>query len=304
MKSARLLPLIILGFFAFLNLPGQDLRVSSHGLDIHYRVIGQGAPLLIVGGGPGDSAERYLGLCELLAKNVRCILVEQRGTGRSRPAVLDASTISVALTLDDFEAVRCQLGLKQWSVLGFSYGGFLASAYAQSFPASVSSLVLLGSVGLNFDGFPQFRDNVASRMSAEDRERAEYWGDPARMKADPKQAVTEIIRARMPGYFFDRGKSLLVSQPMKASDFDFAMGEWIFKDIEARGLDLAKMETTFAGPVLVLHGRQDPTGESAPLSLARHYRNCKLVFIEQCGHYSWVEQPEKVLAAVSEFLAH
>ena len=158
-------------------------------------------------------------------------------------------------------------------------------------------------MGLNFDGFPHFKDNVASRMSADDRERAAYWSDPARMKADPKQATTEIIRARMPGYFFDRAKSLLVSQPMKASDFDFDMGEWVFRDIEARSLDLAKMAPAFSGPVLVLHGRQDPTGESAPLALQRYYRNSRLVFVEQCGHYSWVEQPDKVLAEVSGFLS-
>ncbi len=303
MKTARFILLFIPVFFAFLNLPGQDLKVSSHGLDIHYRVFGEGPPLLIIGGGPGDVAGRYLGLCELLAQNARCILVEQRGTGQSMPAELNASTISIALTLDDFEAIRGQLGLKQWSVLGFSYGGYLASAYARFYPASVSSLVLLGSIGLNFEGFPQFMDNVTSRLCAADRELAEYWSDPARMKADAKQATTEIIRARMPGYFFDRKKSLLVSQAIKASDFDFAMGKWIFKDIEERNLDLAKMAAVFSGPVLILHGRQDPSGESAPLALARHYSNSTLVFVEKSGHYSWVEQPEKVLAAIGGFLA-
>ncbi len=144
MKKTRFPICLLLGFFVFLNLPGQDFKAASHGLDIHYQVIGLGAPLLIIGGGPGDDAGRYRGLCELLAKNARCILVEQRGTGKSMPAVLDASTISIALTLDDFEAIRRQLGLKQWTVLGFSYGGYLASAYAQLFPGSISSLVLLG----------------------------------------------------------------------------------------------------------------------------------------------------------------
>ncbi len=303
MKSARSFILFILVVFAIPNLPGQDLKVASHGLDIHYQVFGQGAPLLIIGGGPGDNAGRYRGLCELLAKNVRCILVEQRGTGKSMPAVLDASTISVALTLDDFEAIRRQLGLKQWSVLGFSYGGYLASAYAQFFPASLSSLVLLGSVGLKFDGVPQFIDNVSSRLCAADRELAEYWSDPARMKADAKGATTEIIRAYMPGYFFDRKKSLLVSQVMKASDFDFEMGTWIFKDVVARDLDLALTKVAFSGPVLIVQGRQDPSGESVPLALANHYKDSQLVFIEKCGHYSWIEQPEKVLGAIGEFLA-
>ncbi len=146
-------------------------------------------------------------------------------------------------------------------------------------------------------------DNVTSRLCAADRELVEYWSDPARVKADPRQATTELIRARMPGYFFDRRKALPVSQAMKASDFDFAMGEWIFKDIEARELDLAKMKNAFPGPVLIVHGRQDPTGESVPLALERHYAGSRLVFVEKCGHYSWVEQPEKVLGAIGEFLS-
>jgi len=61
--------------------------------------------------------------------------------------------------------------------------------------------------------------------------------------------------------------------------------------------------SSFSGPVLVLHGRQDPTGESVPLALASYYGKSRLEFIEKCGHYSWVEQPEKVLAAVGEFLS-
>lgn len=303
MKSLRRLTLVLLTLVVALNSYGQDLKVNSHGLDIHYRLIGQGVPLLIIGGGPGDVSDRYLSLCELLSKNQQCILVEQRGTGKSTPVVRDASTISVALTLDDFEAIRQQLGLKQWAVLGFSYGGYLASLYTRYFPASVFSLLLLDSMGLNWDGLAQFEDNVTAKLWASDLELVEYWSDPARMKADRQQAITEIIRARMPGYFFDRKKSLLVSQTMKSADFDFAMGDWIYKDVVDRKLDLAKMEAKFDKPVLILHGRQDPGGESVALALEQYYKHNQLVFIEKCGHYSWIEQPEKVLAAINDFLA-
>lgn len=303
MKALRLPTLVLLGLVLSLNFYGQDLKVNSHGLDVHYRLFGQGVPLLIIGGGPGDSADRYLDLCELLSKNRQCILVEQRGTGKSAPTVYDASTISVALTLDDFEAIRRQLGLKQWNVLGFSYGGFLASVYTHYFPSSIASLTLLGSMGLNRYGLSQFQDNIMSRLWAADLERSEYWSDPQRMKADPQHAISEIIRACMPGYFFDRKKSLLVSQAIKDSDFNFKTGDWIWRDVGKQKLDLAEMTPAFGGPVLILHGRQDPLGESVPLMLERYYRKSKLVFIEKCGHYSWIEQPEKVLAAISEFLA-
>lgn len=281
-----------------------DFQVTSHGLDIHYQIFGRGTPLLVLGGGPGDVSGRYVSLCELLAaRDIQCILVEQRGTGRSTPSVLDASTLSIALTLDDFEAIRRQRDLKQWSVLGFSYGGYLASLYAHFFPESVSELVLLDSMGLNWNGFPQFTDNVTSRLWPSDRQLLEYWSAPERMEADPQRAITETIRAKMPGYFFDRQKSLLVSQSIKPSDFNFEMGDVIYEDTVARKLDLSGMTSRFDGKVLILHGRQDPVGESIAIGLERYYEQSRLVFVEKCGHYSWIEQPEEILAAVGEFLS-
>jgi proline iminopeptidase len=284
-----------------LSAYGQYQKVNSSGLDIYYRVFGAGAPILIIGGGPGDVSDRYLGLCQGIAKNHQCILVDQRGTGKSSPAVVDSSTISIALTLGDFEALRKQLGLKQWTVLGFSYGGYLASLYAESFPASVSSLLLLGSMGLNTDALAHFNDNITSRLWASDLEVMNYWSDPARTAENRNQAITEIIRAKMPGYFFDRKKSLLVSQTMKSSDFNFDLGDWLWKDIVK--MDIAKMEAKFARPVLILHGRQDPLGESVAQALARYYKKSKLIFIEKCGHYSWIEQPDNVFSSIAEFLA-
>jgi proline iminopeptidase len=296
---------MILFFFAFLLAAGDApyQKVASHGMDVYYREFGEGSPILVLGGGPGDVSNRYLSLCEGLAKSQRCILVDQRGTGKSMPAVLDASTVSIALTLEDLEAIRRSLGLKQWAVLGFSYGGYLASLYAHFYPGSVSRLILLGSMGLNTDAFPHFMDNIASRLRPSDIELFDYWNDPARAAANPKHALVERIRARMPGYFFDRKKSLLVSQAMKDSDFDFEMGDFIWQDMDKRKLDLAKMAADFANPVLILHGRQDPLGESVPQELAKYYKNSELGFIEKCGHYSWIEQPEKVFPAVKDFLA-
>lgn len=302
---ARLLFIVLamtLGTATVADTVGPYAFVSSHGLDIHYRQAGTGEPLLIIGGGPGDASDRYLSLCELLAPKYRCILVDQRGTGKSTPAVKNETTVTVAQTVDDFEAIRVQLGLKQWTVLGFSYGGFLASVYGESFPASIKSVVLLDSSGLNNDYGAYFGDNITSRMTPEDRWVYDYWSDPARLQADRHHAITEIIRSMMPGYFFDRKKSVLVSQAIRDTDFDFETGDLIEQDIARRKLDLATTESVLDKPVLILHGRQDPLGESIPRTLAQHYGRSTLVFVEQAGHYSWIEQPEKVLAAIDSFL--
>jgi proline iminopeptidase len=247
-------------------------------------------------------SDRYLSLCELLSKDFKCILVDQRGTGKSMPNPKDESTVTMALTLDDFEAIRNQLNLKTWNVLGFSYGGYLASTYAAFFPASIKSMVLLNSSGFNNDYAGYFSDNITSRMLPQDMWVYNYWADPARMNANKQHAITEIIRSMMPGYFFDRKKSLIVSQIIKDTDFDFETGELIEKDIAKRELDLSKMKAVFKGPVLILHGRQDPLGESIPQELFRYYKKTTLIFIEKAGHYSWIEQPERVLTEIALFL--
>lgn len=280
----------------------QYQKVNSHGLDIYFRVFGKGTPILIIGGGPGDVSDRVLGICDLLSKSYQCILVDQRGTGLSSPAAYDSTTISVALTLDDFEAIRTNLGYKDWVVLGASYGGYLASLYAAFYPASVSSIILVGTAGLNMDLFAYFLDNIMSRLQPSDIEVINYWDDSTIIGRDPQKARVEQIRAMMPAYFFDRKKSLLVSQPMKLTDFNFEVGKWIFADIGKRELDLTKMGVSYDKPVLILHGRQDPIGESIPQIVSRFYKHSKLVFIERCGHYSWVEQPEPFYAAIKDFL--
>lgn len=281
----------------------QYQKVNSNGLDIYYRIFGKGEPILIIGGGPGDVSDRYLSLCELLSQKYQCVLVEQRGTGKSSPEISDSTTISISLTLSDFEEIRKKIAFDKWTILGFSYGGYLSSLYAHFYPGSISSLVLLNSMGLGTDAFEYFSDNIDSKLQESDRIVIEYWSDSARYSQNPHHAITEMIRAKMPGYFYDRKKSLIVSQTMKDSDFNFEVGQWIWKDIYERKLDLSGFNSDFSKPVLIIHGRQDPLGESVPQSLHNYYKQSKLRIIEKCGHYSWIEQPENVLNAIADFLS-
>jgi len=174
MKTRSIFLVMLLAIAFSITSYGQYEKVNSKGLDIYYRLFGQGKPILIIGGGPGDVSDRYLSLCELLSKNYQCILVDQRGTGKSTPAVIDSSSISLALTIEDFEAIRNKLGFKHWTVLGFSYGGFLASVYTNDYPTSVSSLIHMGSLGFDFNVYRHFSDNIMSRLHPGDLELLKY----------------------------------------------------------------------------------------------------------------------------------
>ncbi|MFC2139800.1 alpha/beta fold hydrolase, partial [Bacteroidota bacterium] len=252
MKKRIVITLITLCCLFVNNLFGQYEKVNSDGLDIYYRIFGEGKPVLIIGGGPGDSSDRYLSLCDVVSKDFQCILVEQRGCGKSAPEIYDSTTISINLTLKDFEILRNHLDIEQWTALGFSYGGYLASLYAHFYPSSLSSLILMGSMGLNTNVFGHFLDNINSRLQAADLKKFEYWNDSVRIAQDPHHALVERIRTRMPGYFYDRKKSLIVSQEMKDEHFNFNVGKFIWPDVINRNLDLAEMDCPFYGPVLIL----------------------------------------------------
>lgn len=283
-----------------IRIYSQYQKVSHNNVDIYYRDFGSGTPILIIGGGPGDHSDRYLELCNLLSKNFRCILPDQRGTGKSIPANIDTNSVTLELTIEDFEAIRKQLNLKKWTIIGFSYGGYLASYYTHNYPNSIENLIFLSSMGLNTNMFGHFLDNIESRLNNDDLKKIEYWSDSIKVSENRYKATFEIIKARMPGYFYKRKNSLQVTETMQISHFNFDLGQFLWHDIMKN--NIAKKENNFTGPVLIIQGRQDPLGEGVAISINNYYNQSTLVFIEKAGHYIWFEQPENLSSTIINFL--
>ncbi len=120
-----------------------DLAVSElH--TIHVERVGNpdGKPALFLHGGPGGGIDPfYRQLFNPEAYHV--ILVDQRGAKRSTPhaELKDNTTWDLVA---DFEAIRQRLNIKQWTLVGGSWGSTLALAYAQKYPEVVSELILRG----------------------------------------------------------------------------------------------------------------------------------------------------------------
>lgn len=98
-------------------------------------------PLLFIHGGPGQGCYDFMrSVGDSLARRLRIIGVDQRGTLRSDP--LPASPpLTVELLIADFEELRKTLGLSTWAVLGHSAGGHYALRYVTSHPASVCAAI-------------------------------------------------------------------------------------------------------------------------------------------------------------------
>ena len=76
----------------------------------------------------------------------RAVLLDQRGSGRSRPLAnepdANLGTNTTAHLIADIETLRKVLGVDRWTILGLSWGTTLGLAYAQAHPRRVNALVL------------------------------------------------------------------------------------------------------------------------------------------------------------------
>ncbi len=101
----------------------------------------RGEPWLVLHGGPGSVAQGGL-LAPFDASAHWAWALQQRGSGALKTG--RSSRWHVDALLADMEALRRQLGLVQWSVLGGSWGALVALAYVQKHPEAVSRVVLRG----------------------------------------------------------------------------------------------------------------------------------------------------------------
>jgi proline iminopeptidase len=101
-----------------------------------------GEPVVVLHGGPGSgSRPAVLHLFDLT--RMRVVLVDQRGAGASRPRGGLRHNDTMRL-VGDLDALRVQLGIARWGVVGGSWGAALALAYAGQHPSRVTGVVLRG----------------------------------------------------------------------------------------------------------------------------------------------------------------
>lgn len=282
-----------------LALPLTAATFKSHdGTTLYYDVVGKGDPVLLLSGGPGFSPEYLRPIAEKLQDEHRFVLLHQRGTGKSVVQTYDAETISLKNLVADIEVLRQELKVEKLVIAGHSFGGILSMMYAREHPDRVAALALLDSGGPTLQTVMKFNANLESRFSEEDRALIAKWSDPERKKENHRRAVLEITKAKAAAYFADRSKARLLTDPMDETSFNDAMFWAVVPQMMA--LDLRAGLEKVKAPVLVLHGKQDPL-ESAD-EVHETFPGSKLEWIENAGHFPWLEQPERFFGVLGGYL--
>ncbi len=157
--------------------------VELNGLLLYYTEMGRGEPLIVLHGGPGGNHNLFLPYLLPLARTNRLIFMDERGSGRSGK-LQDPSGYTVENMATDVEALRQALGLGSVNVLGHSFGGIVAQAYALQYSKNLSHLI----VSSTFDSTREL-----NRVLAELKTKI----DPVRLKR-----IEELEKEGL----FDKGK--------------------------------------------------------------------------------------------------
>src|SRR5207302_4463832 len=186
-----------------------DGKIARDGADLFYTIVGaSGDYVLVLSGGPGEDIRSMQGVADELDKKYRCIMWEQRGTGRSKMPRYNSSTVSLNAYIEDIEALRKQLHVEKLIIVGNSWGMILALAYAGAYPDAVRAVVTIGSGPITYEYLGVFVDNQSARLGPCEIETRDFWRDPAREAANSDRANFERLRAATIAYFYDRKKAL------------------------------------------------------------------------------------------------
>ena len=266
--------------------------ITINGVDLWLERDGSGPPCLVIHGGLGVDHTLYRASLTALVERFDVVFFDQRGNGRSgRPAV---STITMEQLADDAAELVERLELPAPVVFGHSYGGFVAQELALRHPDSVQALILVGTtpgqLGVG-------EDPEGGRGAALPREAAALL---ATIPPDD-DALATSIRRLLPYYLHRRTVDEVVAM-MRHTVFS--------RDAMARGLEVlagwsaVDRLQTIAVPTLVLVGRHDVLA-SPPQArrIASRIAGSQLVELSDSGHFPWLDQPERFLTVVTEWLA-
>lgn len=147
-------------------------RAEPNGRSIGLRVVVLPAPLeetarvavAYLAGGPGGAAteQALAGGWQSSQLNTfrDLLLVDQRGTGGSKPHGGDVTEYGTRMAMDDLDAVRASLGYRQLDLIGGSYGATAAQVCLKLHPFSVRTLILLGASALDVPFFDRYAVNA------------------------------------------------------------------------------------------------------------------------------------------------
>jgi L-proline amide hydrolase len=290
-----------------------EATMEWEGLRTWYRVVGDlrrdpaRLPVVICHGGPGLTHDYLTSVAELSRSGRGCVLYDQYGNGRSGHRSEGPPEFwTVDLFVRELQALAAHLGIADgYHVVGHSWGGMLALELALRHPRGLRSIVV--------------SDAFASTGS--------YSAEVARLVADLPPDIQATIQRheaagttdspqyqRAVGFFYRRHVCTLTPVPDELQRTFAALGRdsTVYNAMVGpsefhmtgtlRNWDVTGSLGSIDLPALLISGRHDEVTPRAVEELQRGLPSARWVLFEESSHMPHLEEPERFLDVVEEFL--
>lgn len=262
--------------------------IKTGAFNTNYHDYGSGDPVLLIhGSGPGVSSwANWRGVMPKLSVNRRVLAPDMLGFGYTdRPeGAVYSMDIWAKQAVDFLDAMN----IEKADIVGNSFGGALAIAMAVNNPERVRKLVLMGSMGVSFPitygldavwGYSPSPENMLKTIDLFVYNKALATKDLAQIRYEA---------SIQPG--FQESFSAMFPEPRQHWVEAMAKYEDRIRDIEK--------------PTLIVHGRDDKVIPlEASHKIFSYIDDAQLHIFGHCGHWTQIEQCDKFVALVNNFLS-
>jgi len=261
---------------------------------------GNGYPLIVLHGGPGLDHHEFGDYLDPLCDQFRLILVDMRAQGKSD--LCPETTWTLEQMARDVVSLAAALDLKRYAVLGHSYGAFVALQNAVDFPGHAAQTIVSGGVpAARFLSVVQ--ENLQKLEPANVREKViASWDREANVQTQAEFA--ELMHDQMPFHFGNPLDPHIAEYEERTKETVYAPAMLRhFSQNDYGSIEVEERLKNVTQPVLVCTGQLDRVCTvDAAQTMANGLPDSELIIFEHSGHMTFVEEPERYLKVVRDFL--
>ncbi|MEW6085676.1 MAG: alpha/beta hydrolase [Chloroflexota bacterium] len=263
--------------------------IQINGLDVYYKVVGEGRPIIFLHGNPADHRSMMSAFEPLFAERTgwQRIYFDLPGMGKTKGADWIESMdhmLEVVLGLID-----TLISNKRFLVVGESYGGYMARGVAHFKPDLIDGMFLIA---------PSVKPGAPDRQIPEKRIIHADVDFVVSLRPELQQALGEVATV----HTREIGARLMTDyiSAMQMSDQAFLRR---VHETNSFSFDLNNPPPRYEFPALIIAGRQDIiVGYADQIELHKFFPRGSVVVLDRAGHVTELEQPILFNALTNEWL--
>lgn len=250
-----------------------ERNITIKGINIHYKQVGEGRPMILMHGWGCDSSA--LNLFERVGiENHEVFNIDLPGFGKSDEPTTPWNIEDYTQMLEEFVRLN---GIDSPILLGHSFGGRIAILYASR--NSVSRLLLVDAAGVKPKRTPSYYAKVYSYKFAK-------WLYPNILGREKANEIIENMRSRRGSYDYVNCSPMMRKVMVKVVNSDLRS-------------EMPKIKA----PTLLIWGEEDT---ATPMRDAKIMHklipDSGIVTFPGAGHFSFVDNPYQSAAVVRRFI--